>query len=136
MSLLNPGQAPNSSTSQADRPLLSESTILILSGFLIGSVMRNFVEQRLEHNVLVAGMVGLVAYVALAYGSYYRKRRQQKIALKRASADLEKRFERHIVEGSSSTDLRQSPAPKSIKQDQNDRAEAGYASVGAGPLGQ
>jgi len=82
------------------KPLISQSTILILSGFLIGSIFREYAEPRLGRNILFAGMVGLVAYIGLVFGTYSHRARKRLAAQQQASSDLEHRIERHISESS------------------------------------
>ena len=77
-------------------PLVSQSTILILSGFLIGSVFRDYTETRLERNILFAGLVGIVAYIGLVFGAYSHGRRKRRVAMEKATSEMDNRIERHI----------------------------------------
>lgn len=79
-------------------PLVSRSTILILSGFLIGSVLRDYTETRLERNILFAGLVGVVAYIGLVFGAYSHGKRKRRVAIEKAASDMENRIERHLSE--------------------------------------
>lgn len=80
------------------KPLISQSTILILSGFLIGSVFRDYAEPRLERNVLFAGLVGIVAYIGLVFGAYRHGVRKRREVVERKTAELENRIVRCISE--------------------------------------
>ena len=79
-------------------PLVSRSTILILSGFLIGSVFRDYAETRLERNILFAGLIGIVAYIGLVFGTQSHSRRKQRVANDKATSEMDDRIERHIGE--------------------------------------
>ena len=80
----------------ATKPLLSRSTILILSGFLIGIVSQQFVDADLKIYVLSAGVFGLVAFIGLeAVASRLNARATQK-ASKKAEAALVERVNRHV----------------------------------------
>jgi hypothetical protein len=82
---------------QADRPLVSRTSILILRAFLIGAVSSRLVNSASGLPVLLAAFLGLVAYF---YAGHVREtNRQRKMSLAQACAimDLESRFSRHVA---------------------------------------
>ncbi|QDU39908.1 hypothetical protein Mal4_42620 [Maioricimonas rarisocia] len=75
-----------------DHAVISRTTILLLSGFLIGVVVGEEVDSAMSPVVLVAGAVGVAAFMALDLVSYYH--RQQFLAKERQQT--ENRLERHV----------------------------------------
>lgn len=78
------------------RPLLSHSTILILSGFLIGMVAHNYVQSQAAPYVYLTGIVGLIAYLGLGQLARSRQKRAESLACERASDMLVQRLNRHV----------------------------------------
>jgi hypothetical protein len=87
----------NTARRASDKPLLSHSSILILSGFLIGMVSRNAVRPGDEMLVYAAGVVGLVSYLGLGLLARARKQRATNHEFEQASTRLEKRINRHVA---------------------------------------
>ena len=79
------------------KPLLSHSTVLILSGFLIGMVCRRIADPRIEVLVFAVGVLGVVAYIGLDQVARRRQERAHRTAAERANQDLERRIDRHIA---------------------------------------
>ena len=79
------------------RSMLSASTILILSGFLIGLTVGNIVAEELSPYVLACGLSGFLAYIALENAAYRRK--VDSIAQEQRQA--ENRLDRHVMSLSS-----------------------------------
>ncbi len=82
---------------QKDRkPLLSHSSILILSGFLIGVVVRRMANPSVEVYVFAAGLIGIFCYLALDRLAQRRQQRAERIELEQANNNLDRRISRHI----------------------------------------
>ena len=78
------------------RPVLSESSILILSGFLVGNAWGNPIYSGLQIHAMLAGVAGIVAYFAL---NEVRRRSRLKAAERATEAThqlLAGRIHRHI----------------------------------------
>ena len=89
----------NTTKQASEKPLLSHSSILIFSGFLIGMVSRNAVRPGDEMLVYGAGVVGLVSYFGLGLLARARKQRATNHDFQQASTRLEKRINRHVARG-------------------------------------
>ena len=74
------------------RPLLSHSTILILSGFWIGLVSSRLTLADLRGTILPVGLIGILAFVAL---DHIRLRRKE-YADAREQSFVEGRLARHV----------------------------------------
>lgn len=83
----------------AERPLLSHTTILILSSFLIGIAAGRMTTPNSELMVYFTGVFGLVAYFGLGQLARKRQERAELRALERAAHQLESRMDRHIPRG-------------------------------------
>lgn len=70
------------------RPLLSRSTILILSGMLVGMGLRDGLEHQLYLTGGLAGAVGIIAYFGLELLAQRRQREATKDTLQRAATVL------------------------------------------------
>lgn len=84
----NTGEAP---------PLLSASTILILSGFLIGLTVGRMVGNDLSPFVLACGLAGFLAYLGLDVAATRRKE-ELEAEEKRM---MESRLDKHVMSLSS-----------------------------------
>lgn len=108
-----PIQASNPPKKQnTDRPLVSQGTILILSGFLIGSSTREWIRPDLRVYAMLAGAVGVVAYFglrAIRLRSRKRAHDRQQLQTERTIAS---RMSRHIPRWSASRcrDMDRSPS--------------------------
>ena len=78
------------------KPLLTNNTILILSGFLIGIGSGQKIQSEFGTLVFLTGIVGLIAYIALTVVVQRRKQRVAKRAIQEATCQLERRMDRHI----------------------------------------
>jgi hypothetical protein len=81
-----------SAHSHGEPPILGLSTILILSGILIGMVTGHAIEGDLRPYVQCVGLCGLIAYVGL-YQADQRRRASHERA---EQANVEGRLERHV----------------------------------------
>lgn len=83
------------STQKLNTSILSQSTILILSGYLVGIAASQTTSIAMQFSIHAAGMTGFVAYIALRYLTHQqqilRHEKRQK-----AEFDLELRFDRHV----------------------------------------
>ena len=81
----------------AKKPLLSNSSILILSGFLLGIVLTEVVPESFRLSARLGGVVGVIAYFALQSVAHAREqkaaaRREELVAMK-----LEGKVARHVL---------------------------------------
>ena len=60
-----PGPVPN----QTEPRMLTRSTILILSGWLVGTATANMVPEGVEQFATLVGLLGLIAFTGLDHGS-------------------------------------------------------------------
>jgi hypothetical protein len=77
-----------------ERPLISNATILILSGFLIGLTVGKFVAEDLSPYVLACGLSGFLAFIALELAA----ERRANEANRREQQSIARRLERHVVQ--------------------------------------
>lgn len=70
------------------RPLLSRSSILILSGILVGMGLRDGLENRLYQLGYFAGAIGIISYFGLELLAQRRQREATRITLQRAATVL------------------------------------------------
>lgn len=81
----------------SERPLVSRSSILILSAFLIGAATSQFVSGSLNFPVLAAGAIGLLAFASVECRRESKRRRASQAAIEEAVNELESRFTRHVA---------------------------------------
>ncbi|HVW02043.1 MAG TPA: hypothetical protein VHB77_16940 [Planctomycetaceae bacterium] len=92
---------------QAANPLLSRSTILILSGFLAGIGVAGALEDQLRSWVLATSAVGVCAYFALTVVATRRRQEELTQAPRQTSPIMERRIGRMIqraAEGEADSD--------------------------------
>ena len=80
---------------QQSEALLSHSSILIFSGFLVGLGSSLSLSTAMSRQVLLSGLVGMIAYFALGLLATKRRERDSKAAHRLATSRLEKRLDRH-----------------------------------------
>lgn len=93
----------SSKDSNADNPLVSHYSILVLSVYLLGVVSGQIVTPGMEIYVLMAGLCGILAFVGI---DQIHRRSQQKAhrrACEQAEAEMSQRIERHIPQPSRSS---------------------------------
>ena len=78
------------------KPLITHSTVLILSGFLIGMVFRRMVDPSIEVYVFAAGLIGVFCYLGLDWLARRRQQQAAQLELERTNHELERRINRHI----------------------------------------
>lgn len=94
--------------SKSPGPLLSHSTILILSAFLIGVAAGKAPNPQVEIYLYLTGIFGVVAYLGLGHIARRRKERTEQRRQKKAAQQLEIRVSRHVPRPSRSADHRES----------------------------
>ena len=88
---------PNSVTASESNPAISTYTILLLSGMLFGMCISGNMPQEVKSWMVLAGTLGLVAYLVGHRAAEAQAQAQQRIA----TMQVEERLDRH-----SSFDLR------------------------------
>lgn len=78
-------------TASDSHPVISTYSILLLSGMLFGMCVSGSVSSESKTWVLIAGTLGLVAYLAMSLASYKQKQTQ----LRLATMQVEERLDRH-----------------------------------------
>lgn len=76
--------------------LLSRSTILILSGLLIGIGLGNGYSPSFHYSGLMAGWVGLISFIALDFLAYRRREKTAERKREKQTRKLEGRMGRVI----------------------------------------
>ena len=76
--------------------LLSHSTILILSGFLIGMASSNITQPGSQFYVYCIGLFGIVSYFALGHVAKSRHEKSAQMAADKAASRMEGRLDRHV----------------------------------------
>lgn len=77
--------------------IISLTTILILSAFLIGMCVGNFIGTELEPYVLACGLSGILSFIGLELAAFRRKM----VAMEEEKRHLEDRLDRHVLSQSS-----------------------------------
>jgi hypothetical protein len=77
----------------AERPLISNATILILSGFLVGLTVGKIVAEDLSPYVLSCGLSGFLAFIALELAA----ERRLEEAARADRGYVAQRLDRHIT---------------------------------------
>ena len=80
-----------------ERPLISASTILILSGFLIGLTVGKIVNESLSPYVLSCGLAGFLAFIALELTGTQREEQ----SAHEERVHVQGRLDRHVLSLSS-----------------------------------
>ncbi len=105
---------PSQVESEPTRPLVSVTSLLILSGFLIGVAVGQGVADDLSPYVLSTGLAGVLAYLGFDCAATRRRER----ALLREQQQLMSRLNRHVVHSQgSATDSELSPAAAAVKRE-------------------
>jgi hypothetical protein len=73
--------------------IISVTTILILSAFLIGMAVGNVIGTDLEPYVLACGLSGMLAFIGLELAAFHRK----VLAIEEEKRHLEDRLDRHVL---------------------------------------
>lgn len=89
---------PTEHDSPSTRPLVSVTSLLILSGFLIGVAVGQGVADELSPYVLSSGLAGVLAYLGFDVAASRRRER----ALLREQQQFITRLSRHVVHSNGS----------------------------------
>jgi len=81
---------------EPERPLLSHSSVLVLSAFLIGVVVHHAAPPQLEPLLFGAGAVGLFAYLWLDIAAARRRERDEELAQEKIERRFESQVNRHV----------------------------------------
>jgi TRAP-type mannitol/chloroaromatic compound transport system permease large subunit len=84
-------------SSRNQNVLISRTSILILSSFVIGLSVGNVAHAELAPYVLVCGLCGFLAYIALEMASL----RRELAAFQQDQRQIEDRLDRHVLSESS-----------------------------------
>jgi hypothetical protein len=74
----------------------ARNTILILSGYLLGSTVAHVTSPILEGGALAAGLIGALAYVVLAVVARKKRVEDARLAIQRATVHIERRMDEHV----------------------------------------
>jgi hypothetical protein len=74
----------------------ARNTILILSGYLLGSTVAHVTSPILEGGALAAGLIGALAYVVLAVVAWKKRVEDARLAIQRATVHIERRMDEHV----------------------------------------
>jgi hypothetical protein len=77
--------------------IISVSTVLILSAFLIGMATGNVIGSDLEPYVLACGLAGMISFIGLELAAFRRKMN----AIEEHKRIVEDRLDRHVLSQSS-----------------------------------
>jgi ABC-type transport system involved in cytochrome bd biosynthesis fused ATPase/permease subunit len=81
----------------AQKPLLSNSSILILSGLLLGIVLTQIVPDSFRFSATMGGIVGIIAYVVLQSFARIRDLRARAQREELVAMKLEGKVARHVL---------------------------------------
>jgi hypothetical protein len=84
---------PNDRKPTREVQIISVSTVLILSAFLIGLAVGNVIGTELEPYVLACGLAGMLAFLGLELAAYHRK----VLAIEEEKQRMEERLARHVL---------------------------------------
>ena len=87
---------PSRPGSARPKPLLSQSSMLVLCGFIVGAVSSDVVGPDFALRVKISGLMGLVGFYAITYAAEWRRRWIARLAVERATHRLENRMQKHI----------------------------------------
>ena len=83
--------ASNPATKSDPHPAISTHSILLLSGMLFGICVSGNVPQDVKSWVVLAGTLGLVAYLVTSLAAHKQEQSQQRLA----TMQVEERLDRH-----------------------------------------
>jgi hypothetical protein len=105
---------PSPVESEPTRPLVSVTSLLILSGFLIGVAVGQGVADDLSPYVLSCGLAGVLAYLGFDCAASRRRERE----LLKEHEQFMSRLNRHVVHPQgSATDSEPSAAAAAVKRE-------------------
>jgi hypothetical protein len=74
----------------------ARSTILILSGYLLGTTAAHVCSPMLERSALFAGLIGTLFYALMAFRARQKQLHHARLALRKATVQLERRMDQHV----------------------------------------
>jgi hypothetical protein len=74
----------------------ARNTILILSGYLLGTTVAHVCSPTLERGALAAGLIGTLAYAILAFVARKKRVEVARLAIQRATVHIERRMDQHV----------------------------------------
>ncbi len=74
----------------------ARSTILMLSGYLLGTTVAHICSPMLERGALFAGLIGTACYFLLAFRARQKQLHVARLALRKATVQLERRMDQHV----------------------------------------
>jgi membrane protein DedA with SNARE-associated domain len=74
----------------------ARNTILILSGYLLGTTVAHVSSPMLEGGALAAGLIGMLAYAVLAVVARKKRVQSARLAIQRATVHIERRMDQHV----------------------------------------
>ncbi|MFV0444875.1 MAG: hypothetical protein ACK5Q5_14985 [Planctomycetaceae bacterium] len=80
-------------THRDERRIISHTTVLILSAFVIGMAAGNTLGTELEPYVLACGLTGIVSFIGLEVAAFRRKIK----AIEQEQRHVEGRLDRHVL---------------------------------------
>ncbi len=83
--------------SAAEKPLLSNSSLLILSGFLFGIVLMEVVPESFRLSATLGGVVGVFAYFAFQSATHAREQKAAAHRVELVAMQLEGKVARHVL---------------------------------------
>jgi C4-dicarboxylate-specific signal transduction histidine kinase len=91
-----PHTTTDQNSEKSTRELVSRSTILILSGFLVGLGTSHGLDPAAQARVFCAAGTGFLAYVGLDLVARRRRQTADREAHSKATRQLERRIGRHV----------------------------------------
>ncbi len=98
--------------STLSKPLLSHSTILILSAFLVGMAAGKAPNVKIEMMLYLTSICGVIAYFSLGRLAIKRRRLAEQREQQKAAQQLEVRVGRHIPQPLQESDRTRGERPK------------------------
>lgn len=74
----------------------ARNTILILSGYLLGTTAAHVCSPMLERGALVAGLIGTLTYAVLSFFARQKHVQHARLAVEKATVQIERRMDQHV----------------------------------------
>ncbi|WP_339728676.1 hypothetical protein [uncultured Gimesia sp.] len=116
------------STETGTRPLLSHTSILIISIFILGMATGELSTLPADSTFLMMGVFGLVSYFGLGTLAATRERKRRKQQLEQKGEALAGRLERHL------TNDTQTNSPQRVASASPDLSSSQYQAVNTQPF--
>jgi hypothetical protein len=89
-------ESPQPAPAPAHHSAAARNTILVLSGYLLGTTVAHVCPPTFERIALAAGLIGTLAYAALALVARKRRVEDARKAIRRATMHIERRMDQHV----------------------------------------